>query len=115
MGAAWPRTERRDGDAKRPKAQERRPESTGACSRKDGVCPVTTHILIFFSMVIVLGTLMQVLAPENKSCEGRIGSMLTDIGSFHCSVIFCSVTFPDFVILLRPSYANVKRGTAGLL
>ncbi|TVU06002.1 hypothetical protein EJB05_49189 [Eragrostis curvula] len=83
--------------------QRRRSESTGSACILDVVGPVTKHILIFLSMLILLGLLMQGLAPEKESCEGRVGLMLADIGSFHYSVMFCFVVCPKFATLLWAS------------
>ncbi|XP_062195269.1 uncharacterized protein LOC133898581 [Phragmites australis] len=96
------------GDAKRPVAQGRRSENTGTRGRQDGVGPITAHVLIFLIMVMVLGMLMQVLAPEKESCEGRVGSMLVDVGSFLYSLMFCFIVSPNFLIQPRASRAKVK-------
>ncbi|KAL6598477.1 hypothetical protein ACP70R_046176 [Stipagrostis hirtigluma subsp. patula] len=91
-----------------PAAQRRRPQSTGARGRQGGVYgPVTPLILFVLHMVAVVGLLVQVLAPAEESRQGRIGSILADIGSFLSSVAFCIIS-DNFVIRLRVTYASMS-------
>ncbi|CAL5012442.1 unnamed protein product [Urochloa decumbens] len=96
-----------DEDEGRPATQS--PENTRGRRHRDGLCgPVTTPILAFFLVLVAVGVLMEELAPGKGSCASRVGSMLTDIGCFLTSVLFCFVIFPNFLINLRPPRTKVN-------
>ncbi|CAL5006269.1 unnamed protein product [Urochloa decumbens] len=85
----------RDEGTKRPATQS--PENTRGRRGRDGLCgPVTTPIIAFFLVLLAVGVLMEGLAPAKGSCASRVGSMLTDIGCFVTSVLFCFVIFQTF-------------------
>ncbi|CAO2210930.1 unnamed protein product [Urochloa humidicola] len=96
-----------DEGTKRPATQS--PENTRRRRGRDGLCgPVTTPILAFFLVLIVVGVLMEELAPAKGSCASRVGSMLTDIGCFLTSVLYCFDIFPNFFINLRPQRTKMN-------
>ncbi|KAL6596189.1 hypothetical protein ACP70R_047553 [Stipagrostis hirtigluma subsp. patula] len=98
------------GDSKRPEAQRRRPESSGARTRAR-----CAYVLLTSLMIGTVCMLMLLLAPAKDSSERRrVVFMLADIGCFLHSVTLCFVVFSEILIRVRAMYAKLKHGTTGL-
>ncbi|KAL6598560.1 hypothetical protein ACP70R_046259 [Stipagrostis hirtigluma subsp. patula] len=98
------------GDSKRPEAQRRRPESSGARTRAR-----CAYVLLTSFMIGTVCMLMLFLAPAKDSSERRrVVFMLADIGCFLHSVTLCFVVFSEILIPVRAMYAKLKHGTTGL-
>ncbi|TVU02986.1 hypothetical protein EJB05_51495, partial [Eragrostis curvula] len=92
----------------RPSVQRRRPESTGARTRRKSIYgPVTEAVYYLSAIIMCVGLAMQSLEQGKTSCMGRIGYMAADIGCFVNAVVFCSIITPRHVIWLKARYGRI--------
>ncbi|KAL6900828.1 hypothetical protein ACP4OV_005504 [Aristida adscensionis] len=100
-----PRAQSGSGVTRVPSAQGYRPATAnGALPRQDGgqgPSVLVSLILVFCSMVVCVGLLIEMLALANCSCLATIGAWFRDIGGLGVSVISCYALLPNYFVPLR--------------
>ncbi|KAL6596197.1 hypothetical protein ACP70R_047561 [Stipagrostis hirtigluma subsp. patula] len=91
------------GGARMPNVQRRPPVSSGARRPQDGGGPVSVALLVavFSLIVMLLGVLVQELAPAKGSYLQKLGSVISDTANLVTSAVLCFFLLPCLITKLK--------------